>query len=84
MSEITTPENPLSKACLSWREFWFDLIGVTESTARKLYKSEDSPRFFLIGRQRFIKKDDALDWVEQMAVKHPYTPRRYKKGARHD
>lgn len=76
--------NPFNKPVLSWKEFWHDLIGVPTTTASKLYAEPNAPRFFLIGRHRYIKLDDALAWLETMAATRPYTPRKNKRGASHE
>jgi hypothetical protein len=81
-----TPANsPFSKPVLTWSEFWFELIGVTDSTARRLTAGPNAPRFFKLGRQRHIKLDDALAWLEQMAATSPYIPSKNnsRKGVSH-
>lgn len=83
MNTDSTPApaaNPFTKPVLSWPEFW-DLIGVTESTARTLAKGPDAPPFFTLGRKRFIRLEDALDWIERIAETRRYVPRKNKKGA---
>lgn len=83
MTDNSTPApaaNPFSKPVLNWNEFWFEMVGVTESTARKITRGPDTPRFFLIGRQRHIRLDDALAWLEHMAASKPYTPRKNRRG----
>lgn len=72
--------NPITKLVLTWPEFWQDLIGVTESTARKLSTGPNAPPFFTLGRKRFIRLEDALAWLEQMAVTKRYVPRKNRKG----
>lgn len=72
--------NPFTKPVLTWPEFWQDLIGVTESTARTLSTGPDAPPFFTIGRKRFIRLDDALAWLEHRAATKRYVPRKNRKG----
>ncbi len=72
------PANPFTKPVLTWREFWGDLIGLTESTARTLSKGPDAPPFFTLGRRRLIRLDDALAWIERMSTTRRYVPRKNK------
>jgi hypothetical protein len=84
MNTESTPApatNPFTKPVLTWPEFWKDMIGVTESTARKLSTGPDAPRFFTLGRKRFIRLDDALAWLETAAATRRYVPRKNNKGA---
>lgn len=33
-------------------------------------------RVFLLGRRRYIRREDALEWIDQMAERQPWTRRR--------
>lgn len=82
-TEATTPQQLMSKPALYWPEFWQGLLGVPESTAEEISKSTDAPKFFLIGRRRYIRQKDALAWIDRMAEAKPYFPRRNnRKGAK--
>lgn len=76
----TPADNPFSKPVLTWNEFWHCLVDIPESTARKLSTGPHAPRFFLIGRRRHIRLDDALSWIEHLAATRPYVPRKNRRG----
>lgn len=79
---LLPPSELMAKPVLCWSEFWQGLINIPESTAEEIGKSHNAPKFFLIGRRRFIRQKDALAWIDRMAEAKPYFPRRNnRKGA---
>lgn len=71
-----SPAQLMAKPALSWDEFWRDLLGLPESTAELLMREEPKPRFFMLGRRRYILVSAAVAWLEEMAMARPYFPRR--------
>ena len=69
----------LAKPAMSWAEFWQGVLGLPASTAELIAREPDAPHFYLIGRRRYIRKTDALDWIDQKARSAPYFPRRNRK-----
>jgi len=70
----------MAKPVWSFQEF-SEVIGTPESTLQVVL-DECPARMFLIGRRRFIKQDDALSWLDEMAQRYPYIPRKNaRKGA---
>lgn len=78
MSEMTTlpPSELMAKPALYWPEFWQGVLGIADSTAEEIAKGPNAPKFFLIGRRRYIRQQDALAWINRMADAKPYFPRR--------
>lgn len=72
----TLPAQLMAKPALYWPEFWQDLLGVPDSTAEELTREPDGPKFFLIGRRRYIRTVDAIAWINKIAESRPYFPRR--------
>lgn len=72
----TLPAQLMTKPCLSWEEFWGAVLGLPDSTAEALARSEPMPPFFLLGRRRYIRTADAKAWLDKVAQRFPYTPRR--------
>jgi hypothetical protein len=70
------PEQLMAKPALEFFEFWKGLLNLPESTAEEITRSGEGPKFFLIGRRRYIRQQDALAWIDQMAEAKPYFPRR--------
>lgn len=70
------PAQLMAKPALAWAEFWQGILGLPESTAEELTRSPDAPKFFLIGRRRYIRQQDAVAWINRMAEAKPYFPRR--------
>lgn len=79
--ECALPAQLMAKPALTWDEFWGDLLNLPESTAELLMRDEPSPRFFLLGRRRYIMTADAIAWLELAAKAAPYFPRRNKRRA---
>jgi len=79
--EFTLPAQLMAKPVLSWGEFWGDLLNLPDSTAEVLVREEPSPKFFLLGRRRYIRTADAVEWLNQAATASPYFPRRNKRAA---
>lgn len=68
------PSEVFAKPAFPWGEFWAS-IGIPESTAEELVREPNGPKFFLLGRRRFIRKADALAWIDAKARSAPYIPR---------
>ncbi|MHB8912744.1 MAG: hypothetical protein ACYC42_08870 [Lysobacter sp.] len=77
--EHTLPAQLMAKPALSWDEFCF-LLDLPESTAELVAREEPAPKFFLIGRRRYIRTEDAVEWLTQRAAAMPYFPRRNKRA----
>lgn len=75
------PAQLMAKPALFWPEFWQDLLGIPESTAEELARGADAPKFFLIGRRRYIRTKDAIAWIDKIAEAKPYFPRRNNRRA---
>lgn len=76
-----TPSEIFAKPAFSWTEFW-SLLGLPESTAEEIVREPNGPRFFMLGRRRYIRKADALAWIDLKAKSAPYIPRQNnRKGA---
>lgn len=75
-NESALPAQLMAKPALYWPEFWQDLLGIPDSTAEEITRQPDGPRFFLIGRRRFIRTADAVEWIDRIAKSKPYFPRR--------
>lgn len=73
------PAQLMAKPALYWPEFWQDLLGIPDSTAEELARDPDAPKFFLIGRRRYIRTKDAIAWIDKIAESRPYFPRRNNK-----
>lgn len=80
IDERKLPAQLMAKPCLSWNEFWQGLLGLPDSTAQMLMREEPSPRFFLLGRRRYILTPDAIAWLDRAASASPYFPRRNKRA----
>lgn len=74
------PAQLMAKPALSWEEFWTGILGLPDSTAEQLAREPDAPRFFLLGRRRYIRTTDACTWIDQRAEAAPYFPRRNKRA----
>jgi len=81
MSEAASTDQLMAKPALSWDEFFGDLLGLPESTAELLMREDPKPKFFLLGRRRYILVTAAVAWLEEMALAHPYFPRRNIRGS---
>lgn len=77
----TLPAQLMAKPALTWEEFWDGILGLPSSTAELVAKQDPTPRFFLIGRRRYIRTSDAIAWLDQAADASPYYPRRNKRAA---
>ena len=77
---LQAPLQIMSKPAMTWAEFWQGLLGIPESTAEEIARRVDAPRFFLIGRRRFIRTADARAWIDSTAAARPYFPRRNARG----
>lgn len=77
----STPSQLMAKPLLSWDEFWQGIVGIPDSTAAQVAKEEPAPKFFLLGRRRYIRTADACAWIDQRAESAPYFPRRNKRAS---
>lgn len=76
------PAQLMAKPALTWEEFWSGILGLPPSTAELVAKQDPAPRFFLIGRRRYILTADAVEWLNEAANAAPYHPRRNSRAAR--
>lgn len=53
------------------------MIGLAPSTLEAVINEYPAP-FFLLGRKRFIVREDAIDWLAQMSLRTAHTPRKRK------
>jgi hypothetical protein len=79
-NETTLPAQLMAKPALAWDELW-GLLGLPASTAELVAKQDPAPRFFLLGRRRYILTSDAVEWLHQTASAYPYHPRRNQRAA---
>lgn len=77
----TLPAQLMAKPALTWEEFWDGILGLPSSTAEQVAKQDPAPRFFLIGRRRYILTSDAVEWLTRAASAAPYYPRRNKRAS---
>lgn len=73
------PIQLMAKPAMTWEEFWTGILGLPDSTAEQLAREPDAPRFFLLGRRRYIRTADACAWIDKRAEAAPYFPRRNKR-----
>jgi hypothetical protein len=77
----------MKKPALSWQEFWQGVMGLPVSTAEQVAREGNFPKFFMVGRRRFIKTEDAVAWISDRAASAPYFKRKNRtkeKVADHD
>ena len=55
---------------------WAAYLQLPSSTLAKLLEENPCDDIFLMGRRRYIKQEDALAWVDLIAARNPYIPRR--------
>lgn len=79
---IALPAQLMSKPALTWEEFWTGILDLPPSTAEQIARQEPAPRFFLIGRRRYILTADAVAWLNEAASAAPYHPRRNSRATR--
>lgn len=77
----TLPAQLMAKPALTWDEFWDGILGLPSTTAEQVAKQDPAPRFFLIGRRRYILTSDAIEWLNRAASAAPYYPRRNKRAS---
>jgi hypothetical protein len=65
---------------LSVEEF-AQLISLPLSTLEEVFKSHQPP-LFLLGRRKYLLREDALQWLQEMSLRTAYTPRRNRRAAR--
>ena len=70
------PSELMAKPALSFDEFFCELLGLPASTAEQICKGQDAPPMFALGRRRYIRTSDAIDWLDDMARQCVYVPRR--------
>lgn len=77
----TLPAQLMAKPALTWEEFWSGILGLPDSTAEQIAREPNAPKFFLLGRRRYIRTKDAIAWIDQIAASAPYFPRRNRRAA---
>lgn len=73
------PAQLMSKPALSFDELFVDLLGLPPSTAEEIARSDDRPPMFLLGRRRYVRTVDAIAWIDRIAERKPYFPRKNSK-----
>lgn len=82
MDEAQYPALPaqlMAKPALTWDEFWSGILGLPDSTAELIAKGDNPPKFFLLGRRRYIRTADAVAWINSIADSAPYFKRRNQR-----
>ncbi len=51
------------------------IFGLPVSTLEQVLREHPAP-FFLLGRRRFIKRGDAMDWLDDVAAANRHYPRK--------
>lgn len=69
------PAQLMAKPALTWNEFFSGILGLPDSTAEQIAKGDNPPKFFLLGRRRYIRTADAVSWINQIADSAPYFKR---------
>lgn len=80
-TSATLPAQLMAKPAITFEEFFQDVLGLPKSTAEELARQDNAPRFFLLGRRRYIRTEDAKVWIDKMATATPYFPRRNRRAA---
>lgn len=80
-NEAALPAQLMAKPALSFEELFAGLLDLPASTAELVVREEPAPKFFLIGRRRYIRTEDAVEWLNQRAAATPYLPRRNRRAA---
>lgn len=82
MKDDTTPlpVQLMAKPAMSFEELFGELLGLPDSTAEQVAREVPSPKFFLLGRRRYIRTEDAVEWLKQRSEAAPYFPRRNKRA----
>ena len=75
-SPTPSPDQLMAKPALSFSEFLELLLGIPKRTAEDITRAGEGPKFFLIGRRRYVRTADAREWVEHQVKARPYFPRR--------
>lgn len=75
----TKPSELMCKPALSFEEFFCELLGLPSSTAEQIVRGHEAPPMFALGRRRYIRTSDALEWIDDMAKRAVYIPRRNRK-----
>ncbi len=83
MKDDTTPppSQLMAKPALTFEELFGGLLNLPDSTAEQVAREEPAPRLFMLGRRRYIRTEDAVEWLKQRAEAAPYFPRRNKRTA---
>lgn len=74
------PSELMAKPALSFEEFFCELLGLPSSTAEQICRGHEAPPMFALGRRRYIRTCDAVEWLDEMAKYAVYVPRRNRKG----
>lgn len=75
------PAQLMAKPAMSFEELFTGLLGLPDSTAEQVAREEPAPKLFMLGRRRYIRTEDAVEWLKQRAEASPYFPRRNKRAA---
>ena len=62
-----TPLEIMAKPAISFEEFFIILLGLPRTTADELIRAGDGPPMFLLGRRRYVLRDDGIAWLEAHA-----------------
>lgn len=83
MKDETTPmpAQLMAKPALSFEELFGGILQLPDSTAEQVAREEPAPKLFMLGRRRYIRTEDAVEWLKQRAESAPYFPRRNKRAA---
>ena len=54
------------------------MLGLPLSTLKKVLADHPAP-LFLLGRRKYILKEDAIDWLREISLRNAHTPRRNKR-----
>lgn len=73
------PAQLMVKPAMTWEEFWSGILGLPDSTAEQIAREPNAPKFFLLGRRRYIRTADAVAWINDQPTARPYFPRRNTK-----
>lgn len=73
------PAQLMAKPALTWDEFWSGILGLPDTTAEQLAREPDGPKFFLLGRRRYIRTADVIEYIDHRAKAMPYFPRRNRR-----
>jgi hypothetical protein len=79
--DSSLPVQLMAKPAISFEELFIDILELPKSTAEAVVREEPKPKFFLIGRRRYIRTPDAITWLDLVAEANPYFPRLNKRAS---